>query len=145
MCSEVLPWNEKTRVARGSLGIEMDSPWLWILIFLTYNSDGFRSKCRVRSDPVGNLRFQGRFRGKRNLMAWEILVKYESPKGFSCRIDLSRFLHPWILCRHRILQCEIWVPKACFQVICPKRIYFPEHFCCCFSSNLCVLNTTNMD
>jgi hypothetical protein len=20
----------------------------------------------------------------------------------------------------------------------PKRIYFPEHFCCCFSSNLCV-------
>jgi hypothetical protein len=27
----------------------------------------------------------------------------------------------------------------------PKRIYFPEHFCCCFSSNLCVLNTTNMD
>jgi hypothetical protein len=29
-------------------------------------------------------------------------------------------------------------------VIRPKRIYFPEHFCCCFSSNLCVLNTTNM-
>jgi hypothetical protein len=27
----------------------------------------------------------------------------------------------------------------------PKRIYFPEHFCYCFSSNLCVLNTTNMD
>jgi hypothetical protein len=31
------------------------------------------------------------------------------------------------------------------QVIRPKRIYFPEHFCCCSSSNLCVLNTTNMD
>jgi hypothetical protein len=30
-------------------------------------------------------------------------------------------------------------------VIRPKRIYFPEHFCYCFSSNLCVLNTTNMD
>jgi hypothetical protein len=27
----------------------------------------------------------------------------------------------------------------------PKRIYFPEHFCYCFSSNLCVLNTTKMD
>jgi hypothetical protein len=26
-----------------------------------------------------------------------------------------------------------------------KRIYFPEHFCYCFSSNLCVLNTTNTD
>jgi hypothetical protein len=30
-------------------------------------------------------------------------------------------------------------------VIRPKRIYFPEHFCYCFSSNLCVLNTTNTD
>jgi hypothetical protein len=30
-------------------------------------------------------------------------------------------------------------------VIRPKRIHFPEHFCCCFSSNLCVLNTTNTD
>jgi hypothetical protein len=27
----------------------------------------------------------------------------------------------------------------------PKRIYFLEHFCYCFSSNLCVLNTTNTD
>jgi hypothetical protein len=27
----------------------------------------------------------------------------------------------------------------------PKRISFPEHFCYCFSSNLCVLNTTNTD
>jgi hypothetical protein len=31
----------------------------------------------------------------------------------------------------------------CLRVIRPKRIYFPEHFCYCFSSNLCVLNTTN--
>jgi hypothetical protein len=31
------------------------------------------------------------------------------------------------------------------RVIRPKLIYFPEHFCCCFSSNLCVLNTTNTD
>jgi hypothetical protein len=30
-------------------------------------------------------------------------------------------------------------------VIRPKRIYFPEHFCYCFSSNLCVLNATNTD
>jgi hypothetical protein len=30
-------------------------------------------------------------------------------------------------------------------VIRPKRIYFSEHFCYCFSSNFCVLNTTNMD
>jgi hypothetical protein len=28
-------------------------------------------------------------------------------------------------------------------VIRPKYIYFPEHFCYRFSSNLCVLNTTN--
>jgi hypothetical protein len=31
------------------------------------------------------------------------------------------------------------------RVIRPKRIHFPEHFCCCFSSNLCVLNATNTD
>jgi hypothetical protein len=31
------------------------------------------------------------------------------------------------------------------EVIRPKCIYFPEHFCYCFSSNLCVLNATNMD
>jgi hypothetical protein len=31
------------------------------------------------------------------------------------------------------------------RVIHPKRIYFPEHFCYWFSSNLCVLNTTNTD
>jgi hypothetical protein len=31
------------------------------------------------------------------------------------------------------------------KVIRPKCIYFPEHFCYCFSSNLCVLNTTNTD
>jgi hypothetical protein len=30
-------------------------------------------------------------------------------------------------------------------MICPKCIYFSKHFCYCFSSNLCVLNTTNMD
>jgi hypothetical protein len=30
-----------------------------------------------------------------------------------------------------------------FSLIRPKRIYFPEHFCYCFSCNLCVLNTTN--
>jgi hypothetical protein len=31
------------------------------------------------------------------------------------------------------------------MLIRPKCIYFPEHFCYCFSSNLCVLNTTNTD
>jgi hypothetical protein len=31
------------------------------------------------------------------------------------------------------------------SLIRPKRIYFPEHFCYCFSSNLSVLNTTNTD
>jgi hypothetical protein len=31
--------------------------------------------------------------------------------------------------------------EVCYgQMIRPKRIYFPEHFCYCFSSNLCVLN-----
>jgi hypothetical protein len=29
------------------------------------------------------------------------------------------------------------------SVIRPKRIYFLEHFCYCFSYNLCVLNATN--
>jgi hypothetical protein len=37
------------------------------------------------------------------------------------------------------------VPVVCEYLIHPKRIYFPEHFCYCFSSNLCVLNTTKMD
>jgi hypothetical protein len=32
---------------------------------------------------------------------------------------------------------------AARRLIRPKRIYFSEHFCCCFSSNLCVLNATN--
>ena len=31
------------------------------------------------------------------------------------------------------------------RVIRPKRIYFPEHFCYCFPSNFCVLNTNNTD
>jgi hypothetical protein len=31
------------------------------------------------------------------------------------------------------------------HLISPKRIYFSEHFCYCFSSNLCVLNATNKD
>jgi hypothetical protein len=30
-------------------------------------------------------------------------------------------------------------------VIRPKRIYFPEHFCYCFASNLCILDATNTD
>jgi hypothetical protein len=34
---------------------------------------------------------------------------------------------------------------ASSQMIRPKRIYFLEHFCYCFSSNLYVLNKTNMD
>jgi hypothetical protein len=41
------------------------------------------------------------------------------------------------------LACEHFVTIG--DVIRPKRIYFPEHFCYCFSSNLCVLNTTNTD
>jgi hypothetical protein len=36
-------------------------------------------------------------------------------------------------------------PSICCILIRPKRIYFPEHFCYCFSFNLCVLNTTNTD
>jgi hypothetical protein len=35
--------------------------------------------------------------------------------------------------------------NSLWGMICPKCIYFPEYFCYCFSSNLCVLNTTNMD
>jgi hypothetical protein len=37
------------------------------------------------------------------------------------------------------------VGKTPHPLIRPKRISFPEHFCYCFSSNLCVLNTTNTD
>jgi hypothetical protein len=33
---------------------------------------------------------------------------------------------------------------GCYMIR-PKCIYFPEHFCYCFSSNSCVLNTTNTD
>jgi mannosylglycoprotein endo-beta-mannosidase len=39
---------------------------------------------------------------------------------------LTQFVHLWSLIR-------------------PKRISFPEHFCYCFFSNLCVLNATNTD
>jgi hypothetical protein len=35
--------------------------------------------------------------------------------------------------------------RPAYNLIRPKHIYFPEHFCYCFSSNLCILNTTNMD
>jgi hypothetical protein len=31
------------------------------------------------------------------------------------------------------------------KLIRPKCIYFLEPFCCCFPSNMCVLNTTNTD
>jgi hypothetical protein len=31
------------------------------------------------------------------------------------------------------------------SLIRPKRIYFPEHFCYCFASNLCILDATNTD
>jgi hypothetical protein len=37
------------------------------------------------------------------------------------------------------------VGHAASHVIRPKRIYFPEDFCYCFFSNLCVLNTSNKD
>jgi hypothetical protein len=36
-------------------------------------------------------------------------------------------------------------PGSSRPLIRPKCIHFPEHFCCCYSSNLCVLNTTNTD
>jgi hypothetical protein len=45
--------------------------------------------------------------------------------------------------RPHLLQCAQRGDEQ--GVIRPKRIYFPEHFCYCFSSNLCVLNTTNTD
>jgi hypothetical protein len=38
-----------------------------------------------------------------------------------------------------------WSRPATMALIRPKCIYFPKHFCYCFSSNLCVLNTTNMN
>jgi hypothetical protein len=41
--------------------------------------------------------------------------------------------------REKLLLC------SSYHLIHPKRIYFPDPFFCCFSSNLCVLNTTNTD
>jgi hypothetical protein len=40
---------------------------------------------------------------------------------------------------------EVASPSTKRPLIRLKRIYFPEHFCYGFSSNLCVLNTTNTD
>jgi hypothetical protein len=44
---------------------------------------------------------------------------------------------------HRLSIRHRYTPFILGALIHPKRIYFPEHFCYCFSSNLCVLNTTN--
>jgi hypothetical protein len=51
------------------------------------------------------------------------------------------------LCRpsDRYSPSQYGLSVALEPMIRPKRIYFPEHFCYCFSSNLCVLNTTNTD
>jgi hypothetical protein len=64
--------------------------------------------------------------------------KYTSGAPIGCATDIMRgapFLGaPWI--GHLIMA---------HVVIRPKRIYFLEYFCYYFSSNLCVLNSTNTD
>jgi hypothetical protein len=53
------------------------------------------------------------------------------------------------LCMVKGKACKLMVDRGsycnCVRRIRSKRIYFPVPFCCCFSSNLCVLNTINMD
>jgi hypothetical protein len=49
------------------------------------------------------------------------------------------------VCGRRTPSFNTTSPSGTSALIRPKRIYFPEHFCYCFSSNLCVLNTTNTD
>jgi hypothetical protein len=51
----------------------------------------------------------------------------------------------WEKPKHPITFPETHRDSPPSSMIRPKRIYFPEHFCFCFSSNLCVLNTTNTD
>jgi hypothetical protein len=46
---------------------------------------------------------------------------------------------------HMCFPCEPVEEVSSRDVIRPKRISFPEHFCYCFFSNLCVLNATNTD
>jgi hypothetical protein len=46
---------------------------------------------------------------------------------------------------HHVVALWVEASTTCMVLIRPKRIYFLEHFCYCFSSNLCVLNTTNTD
>jgi hypothetical protein len=53
-------------------------------------------------------------------------------------------LHPYEAALS-VTTCSTSPPVTQRSVIHPKRIYFPEHFCCCFSSNFCVLDTTNTD
>ena len=38
-----------------------------------------------------------------------------------------------------------WRLRLPVSLIRPKRIYFPKHFCYCFASNFCILDTTNTD
>jgi hypothetical protein len=42
-----------------------------------------------------------------------------------------------------VIKFPKWAITLINSLIHPKCIYFPEHFCYCFSSNLCVLNATN--
>jgi hypothetical protein len=67
------------------------------------------------------------------------VVYSRQPTGF---IDST---HPEHVCRlNRSLYSLKQAPRA-WYLIRPKRISFPEHFCYCFFSNLCVLNATNTD
>jgi hypothetical protein len=52
-------------------------------------------------------------------------------------------IKPWFITEGKL--AAVLIAPSLGVLIYLKRIYFPEHFCYCFSSNLCVLNTTNTD
>jgi hypothetical protein len=112
-CSEVLPWIVKTRVAR-SRDTEKASPWLQSQAYLFYSSGDCRSKRQVLFDPMGSWRFLVQFHGKSNPLVPGTPVICAFLKVLLRRSSLFHFLHPWIPFLRRILQSELWVPKARF-------------------------------
>jgi hypothetical protein len=60
-------------------------------------------------------------------------------------LAMGRVLPLAVIATGRWCYAATTVDTPSVSLIRPKRIYFPEHFCYCFSSNLCALNTTNTE